>query len=84
MLRIVGRNRVEMADAYFDEWAPVITDWVRAGHRPYVFTHSPDDAMAPTLARRFAARMAKELPEHDWTIPTPPMPPRQLSLLDEE
>lgn len=83
MLRIVGRNRVELADAYFDEWAPVIAQWVRDGHHPYVFTHAPDDAKAPELARRLAVRMKRELPDLDWTIPTPPMPPRQLSLLDD-
>ncbi|TWU51046.1 hypothetical protein Poly51_43400 [Rubripirellula tenax] len=83
MLRIVGRNRPELADAYFDEWAPTVAQWIRQGLRPYVFTHAPDDARAPELARRFAARMAIEMPDLSFEIASPPMPPRQMSLLDE-
>ncbi|TWU57544.1 DUF72 domain-containing protein [Rubripirellula reticaptiva] len=83
MLRIVGRNRPAMADAFFDEWAPTVAQWIRDGLCPYVFTHAPDDTRAPELARRFAARMAIEMPELTFDIASPPMPPRQMSLLDE-
>lgn len=89
MLRIVGRNRVEKADAYLAEWAPVLVDWIAQGKRPIVFTHAPDDAKAPEFARRFmthlrdAAVVQPALSVTDWTIPVPPSPPKQLSLLDD-
>lgn len=84
LLRIVGRNRTELADAYFDRWAPVIADWIGRGLCPYVFTHAPDDALAPKLARRLADRMKREMPDRDWTVATPPMPAKQLTFLGDD
>ena len=83
MLRIVGRNRIELADRFFDQWAPIVAHWVREGLQPYVFAHAPDDRFAPALARRFASRMQREMPESTWNIPSPPQAARQLSLLSE-
>lgn len=82
MLRLVGRNRVELTDRFFDQWAPIVAGWIRDGLQPFVFTHAPDDALAPQLARRFAARLKKEVPQYDWRVPSPPRPASQLSLLD--
>ncbi|MCG8649100.1 MAG: DUF72 domain-containing protein [Pirellulales bacterium] len=82
MLRIVGRNRVEMADKFLHQWVPIVARWVADGLRPYVFTHTPAAAQAPRFARRFAALLQPELPDHDLSIPFPPQPDRQLSLLD--
>jgi uncharacterized protein YecE (DUF72 family) len=84
MLRIVGRNRVEMTDSYFAEWAPLIANWIRDGLNPIVFTHAPDDAKAPELARRFLGILQTHLPQFDLTLPRPPQPSIQLSLFDDE
>ncbi|MGI9471953.1 MAG: DUF72 domain-containing protein [Rubripirellula sp.] len=81
MLRIVGRNRIEMTDRFFSQWAPIVAGWIRDGLEPYVFTHAPDDQFAPALARRLASRMQCETPELKWNIPSPPQAARQLSLL---
>ncbi|MDA8745094.1 DUF72 domain-containing protein [Rubripirellula amarantea] len=83
MLRIVGRNRVELTDSFFRQWAPIVAKWIRDGMIPYVFTHAPDDANAPALARRFLSILQQELPEYVLTIPRPPMPMQQLTLLDD-
>ncbi len=82
MLRIVGRNQTELADRFLDQWALIVARWVEEDLRPYIFTHAPDDAGAPKFARRFARRLASELPAGDWTVPRPPKPASQLSLLD--
>jgi uncharacterized protein YecE (DUF72 family) len=84
MLRIVGRNRVEMTDIYFAEWAPVIANWIRDGLNPIVFTHAPDDAKAPELARRFLGILQTHLPQFNLTLPRPPQPSIQLSFFDDE
>ena len=83
MLRIVGRNRVEMADRFVAEWLPVLDQWVRDGCRPYVFTHAPDDAFAPTFARRFANAFREQFWPDVTMLPMPPSPPKQLTLFDE-
>ncbi len=82
LLRIVGRNRVELTDRFFDQWAPIVAGWIRDGLEPYVFTHAPNDALAPKLARRFVARLKQASPDHSWSVPGPPKPASQLSLLD--
>ncbi len=81
-LRIVGRDRVELVDRFLDQWAPIVAGWIADGLQPYVFTHAPNDAVAPRIARRFAERLQRELPGHDLTVPLPPKPASQLSLLD--
>lgn len=64
MLRLVGRNDVGLAneitscDAAIDAWTRVVADWIRAGLKPIVFTHTPDDRFAPDFAMRFHQRLA--------------------------
>jgi uncharacterized protein YecE (DUF72 family) len=83
MLRIVGRNRVELADRFFDQWAPIVAGWIRNGLNPTVFTHAPNDARAPELARRFLAALQKHLPDFELKLPQPAQRPQQLSFLEE-
>ncbi len=82
MLRIVGRNRVEMTDRFFEEWAPIVARWIHEGRQPIVFTHAPDDAKAPELARRFLAILQPYLPESNLTLPKPKPPSSQLSFFE--
>lgn len=83
MLRLVGRNRVELADSFLNQWVPIIAGWVRQGLTPFVFAHAPDDKFAVKFARRLAGRLQTEMPRSDCSIPWPPAPVRQLSLLNE-
>jgi uncharacterized protein YecE (DUF72 family) len=81
MVRLVGRNRVELVDQYLAEWAVVVADWIRSGLEPVVFTHAPDDAKAPELARRFCGELSKVLPQgEEIKLPELPKQPRQLDL----
>lgn len=83
MLRIVGRNRVELVDRFFDQWAPIIVRWINDGLTPIVFTQAPDDAKAPELARRLLATLQTLLPAFDLTLPRPTPSVTQLNFLDE-
>jgi uncharacterized protein YecE (DUF72 family) len=80
MLRLIGRNRVELVDAFIDEWTEVVAGWIGRGLRPFVFTHAPDDAMAPQFARRFASRLAKHMNAPQLELPTLPTKSKQLDL----
>ena len=83
MLRLVGRNRVELTDQFLNQWVPIIAGWFKQGLEPYVFTHAPDDKFAVAFARRLAEQLKTQLPDTDCSIPWPPAPVRQLSLLNE-
>jgi uncharacterized protein YecE (DUF72 family) len=81
MLRLIGRNRIELVDPFLDEWIPTLVEWMERGLKPVVFTHAPDDAFAPALARRLWDRLRVHLPGNQPALPLPPAKPRQLELL---
>jgi len=52
MVRLIGRNDVEQVTDFWQFWAIQINDWISQGLQPWIFTHAPDDRMAPELAYR--------------------------------
>ena len=52
-IRFVGDPDLSRNDETLRQWAQVVVNWLREGKSPYFFTHHPDDARAPELARRF-------------------------------
>ncbi len=85
-VRFVGDPDVAANRGLLEEWAGVVAGWVAEGRRPYFFTHHPDDAHAPALARLFQGILHARLP----AVPPPaPWPveragadgPAQLDLL---
>ena len=69
-LRLIGRDNADQAQPWLEQWAPVIAGWIAEGRTPYVFAHSPNDAFAPDLARRFHQELRKHSaqlePEAPW------------------
>lgn len=90
IVRFVGRNDPEPCRAALQGWAEVVAQWEREGRESYFFTHAPDDAHAPALARVahecFAARIANLPPlqafpgETEPTVEEEVEPPRQAQL----
>ena len=62
LLRFVGRNDVDAARTWIDDWAPVVARWIGEGLDPYVFAHTPHDQHAPELALAFHDALSKHLP----------------------
>lgn len=83
MVRLVGRNRVELVEPMLQEWVEVTAKWIEEGLKPYFFTHAPDDAFAPEFARLFWQKLKNRLPNCDATLPALEKPPQQLGLFDE-
>ncbi len=52
-VRFVGANDPLNNEPYLKEWAIMVADWIKEGLHPYVFTHAPDKAKQPPIARRF-------------------------------
>lgn len=80
-VRFIGRDRIEKTDPWLASWSLQVAQWLMRGLDVYFFTHAPDDAFAPALARRFYQRLRQELPQ------LPEMPawpaerlPKQLDL----
>ena len=68
LVRFVGRDNVDTTVPWLAEWAPIVAGWISTGLRPFFFTHAPDDAFAPAMARRFHEELRRVSPA------IPPLP----------
>ncbi len=73
-VRLIGRNRFEEVEHYWDEWSERIADWILSGLKPFIFTHAPDDAFAPMLAREMHERIRLALQKSEPSIDLPSLP----------
>ncbi|MDZ7691642.1 MAG: DUF72 domain-containing protein [Balneolaceae bacterium] len=76
-VRFVGANDAINNEPYLKEWAIMVADWIKEGLHPYVFTHAPDSARQPPIARKFH-QLLSELIELN------PMPAWPIENQDEQ
>jgi uncharacterized protein YecE (DUF72 family) len=62
IVRYLGRDSTERTVEGWQRWVGTVTDWLREGRSPTVFVHTPDNATALTLARRFHDDVRARLP----------------------
>ncbi|MGQ4596355.1 DUF72 domain-containing protein [Nocardia sp. R6R-6] len=78
IVRYHGRDDVERTVAGWQPWVDTVAEWLREGRSPTVFLHTPDNAGALELARRFHREVRARLPELD-PLPEPePTEPMML------
>jgi uncharacterized protein YecE (DUF72 family) len=63
IVRYLGRDSNERTIEGWQHWVGTVTQWLREGRSPTVFIHTPDNADALTLARRFHDDVRARLPE---------------------
>lgn len=63
IVRYLGRDDPARTVEGWQPWLDVVTGWLREGRSPTVFVHTPDNADAPYLARRFHDQVRARLPE---------------------
>jgi len=79
LVRIIGQSDGVATREFWQSWVPVVARWLAEGHRPHVFVHTPDNAIAPHLAREFWADVAAV--HSDLTpLPEPIIDSEQLDL----
>jgi uncharacterized protein YecE (DUF72 family) len=62
IVRYLGRDDTTETIAGWAYWIGVVAEWLREGRHPTVFIHTPDDADALVLARRFHDDVRAQLP----------------------
>ncbi len=71
IVRYLGCDDPDRTSAGWQRWVATVADWLHEGRSPTLFVHTPDNADAPVLARRFhddvRARVAALAP-----LPEPP------------
>jgi uncharacterized protein YecE (DUF72 family) len=63
IVRYIGRDATELTVEGWWPWVDTVTQWLREGRSPTVFVHTPDNADALPLARRFHEAVRTRLPE---------------------
>ncbi|MBV2132825.1 DUF72 domain-containing protein [Pseudomonas sp. MAP12] len=61
-VRFIGHPQLEANDAFLAPWLDKVAGWIEEGRTPHVFLHTPDNHLAPELARRFHERLMARLP----------------------
>ncbi|GII81891.1 hypothetical protein Sru01_68730 [Sphaerisporangium rufum] len=78
IVRYLGRDDTARTVEGWQCWVDTITGWLREGRSPTVFVHTPDNADALPLARRFHDEVRARLPR---LAPLPdPLPAEPLTL----
>lgn len=78
VVRYIGRDDPELTAAGWRPWLDTVTDWLREGRSPTVFIHTPDNADALVLARRFHAEVRARLPQLEALAEVVPAEPPTL------
>ena len=76
IVRYIGRDDPERTAAGWQPWVETVAGWLREGRSPTVFIHTPDNAEALELARRFHDDVRARVPEVEpLPEPVPAGPP---------
>ncbi|MFF3865680.1 DUF72 domain-containing protein [Micromonospora sp. NPDC001898] len=70
IVRYLGRDDSARTVEGWQQWIDVTVGWLREGRTPTMFVHTPDNAEAPVLARRFHDAVRARVPELD-ALPRP-------------
>jgi len=62
IVRYLGRDDPARTVEGWQQWVGVVAGWLREGRSPTVFLHTPDNADAPELARRFHDEVRARVP----------------------
>jgi uncharacterized protein YecE (DUF72 family) len=73
IVRYIGRDATDRTVEGWRHWVATVTQWLREGRSPTIFIHTPDNADALLLARRFHDEVRTELPELE-PLPNPAQP----------
>mgnify|MGYP000108631302 CR=1 FL=1 len=85
IVRLIGNRDLDASLERWQQWVPTIVRWLGEGRSPVVFTHTPDNADALPLARRFHNAIASTCVAQGSTcapLPEPETAEVQLDLLD--
>lgn len=82
VVRLIGRNRFEEAEPFFEPWVETVARWLGEGREPLVFCHAPDERFAPSLARAFHGALRARIPTLEPLPEWPLSPTRHDGQLD--
>jgi uncharacterized protein YecE (DUF72 family) len=79
IIRYLGRDSTDSTVEGWQRWVGHVVDWLQEGRSPTMFIHTPDNADALVLARRFHDEVRARLPELE-PLPEPIAEEQPLTL----
>ncbi len=73
IVRFIGQTEATANPHWWQKWVPRVVSWLVEGRSPTVFIHTPDNAVALPLARRFHAEVV-EAASALHRLPVAPLP----------
>ena len=61
-VRFIGGPDLAANQRFLAPWVDKMAGWIEQGLAPHIFLHTPDNLLAPTLARQFHAALSIRLP----------------------
>jgi len=80
VVRFIGQTDPASNPEWWAKWVPKVGEWLNQGRTPTVFIHTPDNAVAPLLARQFHDEV-RQLVDNLAPLPAPATASSQLRLL---
>lgn len=82
VVRFIGCDDLSTNQHFYQPWLNKIMAWLKEGKTPYLYFHTPDNRLAPQLARQFARDLQQLLPhfQHPVLLPWPGEQQSQLAL----
>ncbi|MNJ65829.1 hypothetical protein D3C77_618680 [compost metagenome] len=77
-VRFIGGPDLAGNRRFLAPWVAKVAAWIEQGLAPHVFLHTPDNLLAPALAREFHAALSIRLPG------LPPLAECQAEQADEQ
>jgi len=80
MIRFIGHPERDANLPFFRAWQHKLPEWIAQGKQPYLMIHTPDNDLAPQLARQLYQQLQQTIVLPDLA-PFPAMPEQpQLSM----
>lgn len=57
MVRFIGHPDLEANVAFFTPWLTKLSEWIAHGKQPYLMIHTPDNLLAPQLAKKIYGQL---------------------------
>ena len=82
LVRFVAHAQMDANRWLLKSWADQLARWIGEGREPFVFVHSPDETLAPELARQLHVLLTRRIDVGELPVwPADAEPPvRQLGL----
>ena len=84
VVRYIGRSNPDATIAGWQPWLPVVVQWLEESRTPTVFVHTPDNADALWLVRRFHDEVRVLAGERGLDVSPLPMPNAAAEAIEQQ